>query len=107
VSRAILPARRAAQTFEFDCRGLRYTATLGRHADGQAAELFLSCHKQSSPADTDARDAAILISFALQHGATIDALANAMSRDAHGAPQGLAGAALDAMAATIAKDDAE
>jgi hypothetical protein len=98
MSRAILPARREAETFEFDCRGLRYTATLGRHVNGQPAELFLSCHKQSSPADTDARDAAILISFALQHGATVETLANAMSRDASGAPQGLAGAALDAIA---------
>lgn len=97
MSRAILPARREAETFEFDRRGLCYTATLGRYEEGQPAELFLSCQKQSTPADEDARDAAILISYAIQHGATLDALANAMSRDAAGAPQGLAGAALDAI----------
>lgn len=101
MTRETLPSRRPAETFDFDCRGIGYTATLGLYDDGRAAELFLNSHKQSTAADHDARDIAILISFALQHGAAVSDLAKAMTRDAAGAPQGLAGHALDAIAATI------
>src|SRR5262245_37811497 len=36
-----LPNRRAAETFEIEISGLRYTATAGRFADGRIGELFL------------------------------------------------------------------
>jgi hypothetical protein len=66
-SRARLPNRRAASTFNFEVGGLRYTATVGRFHDGRIGELFLQNHKSDSSADTNARDAAIAFSFAVQH----------------------------------------
>ena len=48
-----LPNRRAAETFEVEVNGLRYTATVGRFADGRIGELFLANHKSNSQADTN------------------------------------------------------
>jgi hypothetical protein len=94
-ARELLPNRRKTETVGFSFRGLFYTASLGLYEDGRPAELFLNCVKHSTDSDHDARDAAILISLALQHGATIDELASAMARGADGEPQGIAGYALD------------
>jgi hypothetical protein len=63
MTRARLPNRRFAETFEFSIGGLHYTCTVGRFADGAIAELFLTNHKSNSAADTAARDAAIAFSF--------------------------------------------
>lgn len=95
MTRETLPNRRQAENVDFTFRGLAFTASVGLYLDNRPAELFLNCVHQSTDSDHDARDTAILISFALQHGATVDELAAAMARDAEGAPQGLAGSALD------------
>jgi hypothetical protein len=50
--------------------------------------------------ETNARDAAIILSFALQHGANICKIAKALCRDSKGRALGPIGAALD----RIAKD---
>jgi hypothetical protein len=97
-TRERLPPRRHAVTFDFEHGGLKYTATVGRFADGRPAELFIQNHKSNSSADVNARDSAILASFALQHGAGIDLIRNALSRDSHGRPSGVVGAALDLIA---------
>jgi hypothetical protein len=96
-----LPNRRASETFDVEVAGLRYTATVSRFADGKIGELFLSNHKNNSSADTNARDAAIAFSFAVQHGADPEAIRRALCRDAKGNASGPLGAALDA----IANDD--
>src|SRR5262245_4156192 len=90
-----LPNRRAAETFEVEVNGLRYTATVGRFADGRLGELFLTNHKSNSGADTAARDAAIAFSFAVQHGADPRAICRALCRDSRGHASGPLGAALD------------
>jgi hypothetical protein len=92
-----LPNARFGITFDVAARGMSFTATVGFYPDGRPAELFLNAHKQSTDVDHDARDMAILASFALQHGAKLHELAKAMTRDAEGRPQGIAGHALDAM----------
>jgi hypothetical protein len=94
-SRCRLPSRRPAETFELEVGGLRYTATIGRFADGRIGELFLSNHKLNSSADTNARDAAIAFSFAVQHGADAEKIRQALSRDGAGRPTGPLGKALD------------
>jgi len=53
-NRERLPNRRAAETFEIEVNGLRYTATVSRFADGRIGELFLTNHKSNSQADTNA-----------------------------------------------------
>ena len=92
--------RRLNETFSFVAAdGLRYTATAAWFDDGRLGELFLGNHKSSSQADTNARDAAIVLSIALQYGADVETIRLALCRDSHGRPSGVLGAALDHLAA--------
>jgi hypothetical protein len=93
-----LADRRASQTFEIEVAGLRYTCTVGRFPDGSIGELFLNNHKSNSAADTNARDAAITFSIAVQHGADPEVIRRALCRDSQGRASGPLGAALDAIA---------
>ena len=93
-----LSDRRASENFEFEVAGLRYTCTLSRFPDGSIGELFLSNHKSNSQADTNARDSAIVFSFAVQHGADPEAIRRALSRDSEGRATGPLGMALDIIA---------
>jgi hypothetical protein len=83
-ARRRLPDRRDCESFTFTVDGLRFTATVGRFADGTIGELFLNNHKSGNQSDTNARDAAIILSFAIQHGADIDAIRRALCRDLSG-----------------------
>jgi hypothetical protein len=94
-NRARLQNRRGSTTFSFECNGLQYIATFSRFSDGRPAEIFLNNTKGGSAADTAARDSAIACSFALQHGADIDVIRRALSRDGNGEPCGPLAAALD------------
>lgn len=97
-ARRRLANRRASTTFNVECAGLRYTATVSRFPDGSIGKIFLSNHKNGSSADTAARDAAIATSFALQHGADVEVIRRALCRDSSGNASGPLGAALDAIA---------
>jgi hypothetical protein len=92
-----LPNRRAAETFDVEANGQRYTATVGRHADGRIGDLFLASRRSNSQADTNARDAGIAFSFAVQHGADPRAIRVALCRDSQGRASGPLGAALDVL----------
>jgi hypothetical protein len=94
-NRERLPDRRTSTTFDFECAGLWYTATIGRFADGRIGEIFLNNHKANSSADTNARDSAIVCSIALQCGADIDTIRKALCRDSHGRASGPLGVVLD------------
>jgi hypothetical protein len=85
-------------TFFFECNGLAYVATASWFADGRLAELFLGNHKSNSAADVNARDAAIVLSLALQQGVDFEIIRRALCRDSHGRASGPLGAALDALA---------
>jgi hypothetical protein len=87
-----------AENFSFELNGLRFTATVSRFADGRIAELFLNNHKAGNQSDTNARDAAILLSFALQYGADINTIRKALCRNSAGRPLGPVAAALDKIA---------
>jgi ribonucleoside-diphosphate reductase alpha chain len=93
-----LENRRAALTFELELAGLKYTATVGRHADGRVAEIFLQNHKPGSQSDANARDSAIAASLALQFGCPLEMLRRALLRDSRGRPSTPLGAALDHIA---------
>jgi hypothetical protein len=93
-----LPNRPASESFIVKLKGLRFTATVSRDATGRVKELFLNNHKAGNQADTNARDAAIVLSFALQHGADINAMRKALCRDGRGRALGPLGAALDKLA---------
>jgi hypothetical protein len=97
--RAHLPNRRASVTFDLEVAGLRYTATFSRCPDGSIGELFLNNHRSNSAADTNARDAAITFSIAVQHGADPETIRRALCRDSQGNASGPLAAALDIIAA--------
>jgi hypothetical protein len=99
MNRRRLENRRPALTFDLEVGGLRYTATVGRFHDGWIGELFLQNHKSDNSADTNARDAAIAFSFAVQHGADPEAIRKALCRDSQGNASGPLGVALDRIAA--------
>jgi ribonucleoside-diphosphate reductase alpha chain len=90
--------RRLAETFDLEVAGLRYTCTVGRFDDGRIGELFLTNHKSNSQADTNARDSAIVFSFAVQHSADPAAIRRALCRDSNGKASGPLGRALDLIA---------
>jgi hypothetical protein len=90
--------RRASESFTFEVSGLRFTATVSRFPDGRIGELFLNNHKFGNQSDTNARDAAMLLSFALQFGADINEIRKALCRDGQGRALGPLGAALDLIA---------
>jgi hypothetical protein len=98
MTRERLPNRRPALTFDFEHAGLKYTATIGRFPDGRVSEVFLQNHKSNSGADVAARDAAIILSFALQYGADLSAIAKALSRDPRDTPTDIMGVVLDHLA---------
>jgi hypothetical protein len=93
-----LPNRRPCESFSFELNGLRFTASIGRFDDGRIAEVFLNNHKAENQSDTNARDAAILLSFALQHGADINTIRRALCRDSNDRALGPVAAALDIIA---------
>ena len=94
-ARERLPQRRASETFSFELNGLRFTATVSRFPDGSIGELFCDNHKAGSAIGTLVRDAAIIFSFAVQHGADPEAIRRALCRDGNGRALGPLGAVLD------------
>jgi hypothetical protein len=88
MTRQRLPNRRLAETFELEVAGLRYTCTVGRFSDGSIGELCLNNHKSNSAADTNARDAAIVFSIAVQCGGDVETIRKALCRDAQGRASG-------------------
>jgi hypothetical protein len=99
-TRQRLPNRRRSTSFCVEHWGLGFTCTYSRFPDGRIGELFVSNHKVNSAVDVDARDAAIILSFALQYGADLSAIAKALSHDPRGTPSGVMGTVLDIIAET-------
>jgi hypothetical protein len=95
MTRRRLPFRRAAETFDVESQGLKFTCTVARFTDGSLAEVFLQNHKAGSMAGINAQDCAVVCSLALQHGVPLEAIRRALMRDAQGHASGPLGAALD------------
>jgi hypothetical protein len=93
-----LPDRRACETSTFEHGGAAFTMTEGRYPDGRIGELFINAAHANSALDALASDAAIAISFALQHGADLDLIRAAMKRNSQGLPSSPIGEALDRIA---------
>jgi hypothetical protein len=92
-----LPNLRRQESLEFWHGGLGFTLGIGFRPDGRVAEMFISAHKVGSPIEAIARDAAIILSIALQHGADVEVIRRALTQDHGGAPASLVGAALEAL----------
>ena len=91
------PKSPAQETCDFQHCGLSFSVSAGFYSDGRIGELFLSSNKPGSPIEAIARDAAILLSIALQHGADIQTIKHALTKDHDGAPATLVGSALGAL----------
>jgi len=83
-----LPDRRSAELVDFDHNGRRWTACIGRFADGRVAEVFLDTPKASAIGEL-AADAAIVASLALQSGCPLETLRHAL-QDRQAGPLGAA-----------------
>jgi len=97
LTRRILPQRRRCETFNLNFGGLArdYAITVGYYDDGSFGEVFITGAKSGEQIEAVARDGAVLISLALQHGVSIQTLAGAITRNAEGEPQTVVGAVLD------------
>ena len=98
MTRQRLPNRRGHELLTFEHDGIRYTAGVGRFADGRPAEIFLNTAKQGTALDVNARDAAVAASLLLQHGCPIDTLRQALTRNGDGSGSGPLAHALDLLA---------
>ena len=100
--REMLPGRRNNESFDVEfpvMSGRRVIVTVGYMDDWRVGEVFLAVDKQTGTGgDVAARDTAILISLALQHGCPLRTLADATTKTADGTPEGLAGIVLEALA---------
>ena len=75
-----LPNRRSHQIAEIEHNGFKLVIGIGRFDDGKLAELFVDTHKTGTAIDTLLKDSAVLLSLALQHGASTDTIRHALSR---------------------------
>ncbi|WP_428031513.1 hypothetical protein [Ancylobacter sp.] len=98
MTRETLPNRRPAESFDFEIGHIRYTATLGFYEDGRLGEVFLCGPKAGTDIEVNARDAAVVASIALQHGASPDVLRHGLSRDEEGRALSPIGKVLDLLA---------
>lgn len=90
--------RREHETIEYDHAGFHYIAGIGRFDDGRFAEIFLNCAKSGTTLESHARDAAIIASIAMQHGASIHTIRHALTRNRDGSASSALGALLDMLA---------
>lgn len=100
--RKTLPARRFAETFDLVHGELRqpFQVSVGFYEgqEGQPrkpAEVFINGAKVGSVVEAVARDGAVILSLALQHGVPLDVIQTAITRDGQGAPMSIIGAVVD------------
>jgi hypothetical protein len=91
----IVVKMRASVTFELNFWGQSFAVGIGYYPDGQIGEVFVSADKIGGQIEALARDAAILISLALQFGAPLETIQRALTRCARGEPASLAAAVVD------------
>ena len=78
--RRVLPQRRAAETFHLRFWNQSFTVTVGFYADGAPGEVFIDGGKTGQDIQSTARDAAVVLSLALQHGTPIETIRHAVTR---------------------------
>lgn len=74
-----LKDRRPHWLCRFECDGQSFTGGIGRFDDGRIAEIFINGSKVGTAAETNAQDAAIVASLALQHGCPIETIRHALA----------------------------
>ena len=97
-----LPQRRRCETFELEYGGFdkKYFVTVGYYDDGALGEVFINFPKSGMQAEAIARDGAVLLSLALQHGVPLEAIRGALTRDTNNEPGSIVGAVVDKLSAS-------
>lgn len=96
--RELLPPRRSSENVEIESNGITMTITVGRYPDGRPGEAFVSDIKAGTHADALLRDAAIILSIALQYGAPVATFSGAVTRNPDGSSASFMGALVDHLA---------
>ncbi|KRR21317.1 hypothetical protein CQ14_06620 [Bradyrhizobium lablabi] len=93
--RHVMPMRRRAETFGIQFCGFEYTVTVGYFETGAVGEAFITGGKSGQAIEAIARDAAVLLSLALQFGMPLEMIRHAITRDSQGHPSSILGAVVD------------
>lgn len=93
-----LPNRRPSEIVSFVHDGIRCHGGVSEFGDGRPAEVFLDAGKPGSAVQAASRDAAVVASIALQHGASSEEIRGALTRLDDGAAAGPLGALMDLVA---------
>jgi hypothetical protein len=103
--RRLLPMRRACETFEIEFGGLAkcHTVTVGFYHDSLPGEVFIDAGKSGEQVAAIARDAAVLLSMALQHGVALETIKHAVTRDGQGMASSIVGAVVDELLRRMAE----
>ena len=95
--RRTLPQRRSAETFDMRFWNQLFSVTIGFYPDGTPGEVFIDGAKTGQDIQSTARDAAVLLSLALQHGVSPDSIRHAVTRGASEEPASILGAVIDSL----------
>jgi hypothetical protein len=98
MSRRILPQRRTSENFHVRFWNQDFNVTAGRYPDGAIGKIFIDGGKSGQDVQSTARDAAILLSLALQFGATVETIRHAVTRAGNGEAASMMGAIVDKLA---------
>jgi hypothetical protein len=99
--RRALPQRRASETFDLRFWNQPFTVTVGFHADGTPGEVFIEGCKIGNDMQSIARDAAVVLSLALQHGVLPEKIRHAVARGASKEPASILGAVVDCISTKL------
>ncbi len=99
MTRARLPDRRPAETFDLEHAGQRFTVTVGFYPDGRPGEVFTHGTKTGSTLDGLLADACVVVSCLIQHGVAPGELAKSMGRLGNADAASIIGAVIDLLAA--------
>lgn len=108
MQREELPVRRPSETIRVLAGPIgqetEFLTTVGYYdADmTRPGEVFINGPKVGSQMEAIMRDSAVAISYALQHGAKVEDIAQSLTRDGNGRPEGPMGALADAIIAAKA-----
>ena len=95
--RRLLPQRRPAETFDLWFWNQSFTVTVGFYPDGTPGEVFIDGGKTGQDIQFIARDAAVVLSLALQHGVPPETIRHAVTRGASEEPASILGAVVDSI----------
>ena len=91
--RQVLPKR--AETFTVIHWDQPFVVTVGFFDDGTPGEVFIDGCKTGQDVQSTARDAAVVLSLALQHGTPIEVIRRAVTRSGAGEAASIPGAIAD------------